>query len=249
VSGDPLSQTEIAIPLGDGRTSFSLLNQTGSGHFVIYLHGLASHPGRTLPFYLAQELAGHGFDVLRLGQYDTRDGARQLIDCTLATHVADLHTAIVYVQQQYQPKTLHLIGHSFGGQTILAAKAGVTSAILLDPSHPSVNPFRNARHVKELDAYLRASGGLEYLVGPAMVKEFEATTETGLTNGYHTPSLIITAGASVLAKSGTLYAKALQDHTLTKQVTIAGADHSFNTPTHLAAVAKHSLGWLQEHTK
>ncbi|MDF2461257.1 MAG: hypothetical protein K0S68_660 [Candidatus Saccharibacteria bacterium] len=243
-----MSQELVEIPLHDGKTSYSLLNRGGHDDFVIYLHGLASHTGRTLPYFLANYLSAKGFNVLRLGLYDSRPKARRMRDCTLDTHIHDLNTAVDYVRAEYKPKHIHVIGHSYGGLTILLGKPDVTSAILLDPSHPDVNPFRKAKYVKELDAYLRSSSGLDYLIGPAMVKEFNALEDSGFSTGYHTPSLIVTAEGSILAKTGPLYARALEEQTEVEQVTIPGADHSFSTNEDQSSLAAHCLAWLKEHS-
>jgi acetyl esterase/lipase len=171
-----------------------------------------------------------------------------MVDCTLETHIRDLNTAVDYVRSEYKPKRIHVAGHSYGGITILLGKPDVTSAILIDPSHPNVNAFRKAKYVKELDAYLRSSAGLEYLVGPAMVEEYNALESDGFTSGYHTPSLIVTAGNSVLAKTGPLYARALSDQTEIKHEIIESADHSFSTVHFQSELAKHSVTWLKDHS-
>jgi pimeloyl-ACP methyl ester carboxylesterase len=239
-----VSQELIKIPLADGKLSYSLLNRADSDEFVIYLHGLASHTGRTLPFTIANHLNTHGFNVLRLGLYDERERARKVRECTLETHTHDLNTAVDFVRAEYKPKRIHVIGHSFGGLTILLGNPNVDSAILLDPSHPDINPFRKAQYVAELDAYLRSSCGLDYLIGPAMVEEYNALEDGGFTSGYHIPSLIITAEDSSLAKTGPLYARALADQTEIKQVTIAGAGHGFLEK--MDEVTSRCLDWLKQ---
>ena len=238
-------QQLVEIPLPDGKVSYSLLNRADSDDFVIFLHSLASHTARTLPYLFAYHLQAHGFNVLRLGQYDHRDHGRKLVDCTMAIHAQDLNTAISYVHTTYNPKRIHVVGHSFGGPTILLAKPKAISAILLDPSHPSRNPFRDARYIKELDLYVKSSSGLDYHIGPAMVKEAESWNHTDLTAGYSLPTLIISAGASPLMEVAPAYLAGLQADV--KQTIIEGADHTFSAPVFINPLLHECVAWLKDH--
>jgi pimeloyl-ACP methyl ester carboxylesterase len=238
-------ETSLRMPLPDGQAAYGKLRPGDKPELVIFAHGLASGPGRTLPTAFAHYFADQGYPVLRFGFYDERPDARKLEGCTLAIHIADLQAVFTYAQAKLDYDRIHLIGHSFGGLTIVGAHLPAASAVLLDPSHPSYNPFREARYIEPLDRYTFRGNGMQYLIGPAMVKEAGQLTAEDVIPGHQSPTLVVSAMGSVLAKTCVKYA---EDIPGAKLVQVDGADHSFSVDEHLDQALLESHRWIGAHS-
>jgi pimeloyl-ACP methyl ester carboxylesterase len=238
-------ETSLRMPLPDGKAAYGKLRPGDKRELIIFAHGLASGPGRTLPTAFAHYFADLDYPVLRFGFYDERPDARKLVDCTLAIHIADLEAVFAYAKETLSFERIHLIGHSFGGLTIVGAHLPAASAVLLDPSHPSFNPFREAEYIKPLDRYTFRGNGMQYLIGPDMVKEAEHLTADDVVPGHQAPTLVISATGSELAKTCVKYAEQIPD---AKLVEVDGADHSFSSDDYLDQALMESRRWIGAHS-
>ncbi len=101
----------------------------------IIVHGLPGNMDEDFYYSATRWFEKHGFSTFRFNLYDYRKGARQLMDCTLKTHGADLDIAVRYFRK-HGVKKIFVAGHSFGGLTILCSHdQNFDGAVLLDPSY------------------------------------------------------------------------------------------------------------------
>ena len=100
----------------------------------IVVHGLPGSIYDGLHERATRWFAKQGFASFRFNLYDWQKDARQLIDCTLKTHAADLDAIIRYFRKR-GVKKIYVAGHSFGGPTIfLSRDQDFDAAVLWDPS-------------------------------------------------------------------------------------------------------------------
>lgn len=98
---------------------------------IFMVHGLTSTM-HDYAFKRAADFFSTKHDVYRFNLYDGEKGARMMRNCTLRTHADDLDTVLKKFGKKY--KHIFLIGHSYGGPTIMLSKMkGVTAVSLWDP--------------------------------------------------------------------------------------------------------------------
>jgi hypothetical protein len=96
-------------------------------HFLLDVIGLLS-------YLAARYLFEKGISSLRLFMYDFSPNTRNLLDCTLETHVEDFDAVIAELRNR-GGKKIFGVGHSFGGITILRSDSKLDGAVLWDPTH------------------------------------------------------------------------------------------------------------------
>lgn len=127
-------ETTWTLITPDGATIYGRKNagRMPSRAAVFIVHGLNCSM-YDYPYKRAADALSRDYDVYRFNLYDGQDGGRRLLDCTLQTHADDLNTVLRHFAPDYD--CVFLIGHSYGGLTImLAAPENITAASLWDPS-------------------------------------------------------------------------------------------------------------------
>ncbi len=163
---------------------------------IFIVHGLTGHMNE----YAIKRAADYfhsSYDVYRFNLYDGEEGARQLINCSIKTHADDLNTVLSEFSGLY--KKIFLIGHSYGGTTIMCANpSNITAVSLWDPSF-NLNriqkdfvqiPFVN-------NDYYVLNWGNSYLIGKDMYDEAGKLDENACINlakDFLSPVQVIHAG-------------------------------------------------------
>ncbi len=103
---------------------------------VVLVHGRPGSGNDLLQYLGARYLSEHGLSSLRMFLYDYDINTRNLLDCTLQTHVNDFDVVIKYLRSKNVPKVF-AVGHSYGGLTVLRSNTNLDGIVLWDPSHGS----------------------------------------------------------------------------------------------------------------
>lgn len=181
----------------DGATIYGVANSSGQADTAVFIvHGLTGH----MYEYQHKRAADHfapRFDVYRFNLYDGREGARALVDCTIATHAADLQTVLARFAGRY--RRVFLIGHSYGGPTIMRANpGGITAVSLWDPSYDLRGVQEQFKKSYVADgAYYQVNWGTSYLIGRAMFEEaarMDAALCERLAREFSAPVQVVLAG-------------------------------------------------------
>lgn len=130
-------ETEWVIDTPDGAKIYGVTVKTRSNpskKAVLIVNGLGCfyfyHPYSAAAAFFVD----HGYDVIRFNFCDAREKARNILECTLETFVADFHQVLDKHRGIYEG--LYLAGHSYGGLIIMIANPkGVAAASLWDPSY------------------------------------------------------------------------------------------------------------------
>jgi dienelactone hydrolase len=239
-----ITERILNIPTPDSKLIYGkLLGDVPHKPLVVIAHGLTGKADGRLPFNAACYFANQGFNVYRFNFYYHKERARDILDCTLASQADDLDTVVDYFIAQ-GIKDITVIGHSFGGLTILlSTRQNFNRAVLWEPSHPKVDVFKKAIFNKDLNAFVLKQG-TNYLFGRPMVEHYQNLKIDKFVEARKTPTLIASGGASVLAETNKQYYQALE---VDKHFfEIAGADHGFTTPGAQTELLDKTLAWLKQ---
>jgi pimeloyl-ACP methyl ester carboxylesterase len=234
----------LNIPTPDNKLIYGkLIDEPTSKPLVIIMHGLTGNHDARIPFNAAWFFADSGFSTYRFSFYFGQNKARDIMDCTLATQAEDLDAVVTHFRKQGVEK-IYVIGHSFGGLTILLSKQqDYDKAVLWEPSHPKVNVFKNTIFNKSLGGYVYKSG-VDYLISRAMVDHFNGLKIDDYVATRKVPTLIIGGGSSGLAGTNRSYYDALP---VDKEfIEIENSDHGFTVEGAQEQVFHKTLHWLKQ---
>lgn len=236
-------EKKIKISASDGKKIYGVLNGFLNSPLIVFVHGLTGFLDEHQFFNAASFFTKHGFACFRFNLYDGAKDARKLEECTLETHASDLDRVIKYFRKG-GVKKIFVVGHSYGGKTVLASKdKDFNGVVLWDPSHRSSGLFDKAEYIKELDVYL-LSWAYRVLIGKKMVAdEKESKTEEKISE-IKVPIKIICAGKGVLIKGGKwYYQRANQPKNFS---VIKKATHCFGEEGVEKKLFEETLSWIKK---
>jgi len=217
---------------------------------VVMMHGRPGSGNGLLQYLGARYLHEQGLSTLRLWMYDWEPGTRNLLDCTLDTHVHDFEAVVTYLRAQ-GVKTLFAEGHSYGGITILKSSAKLDGAVLWDPTHsgywlerPDGDPEFPERTIGEFSIGLVGASSVIARKSDDYDHALADTTEWAAHKGY--PLEVISAGKGVMVHLGEQYVDVADEPK--KHVVIADARHSFEDSDEvLLQLFKETADWFKEN--
>ncbi len=223
---DIKKEQEIKIPIGEDKFIYGTLRGSLENPLIIFVHGFTGHRDEHIFFNGARFFEERGISSFRFNLYDWNKDARKLEECTLSLHAEDLDKVVKFFRDK-GVKKIFVIGHSFGGLTVLLSKnQDFDRAILWDASD---NPAKvtESTHIKELDRYY-VSGQESYgfTIGKAMVEENEQLKPYDLIQKFKKPIKIIVAGDGDLVKAGEKYFEIANNPK--SFCSIPNAKHNFN---------------------
>lgn len=125
----------LKIPLSKRKVIFGTLAYKGSKprKLVILVHGLCGNEHWPPLLQASRYFKDKGYATYSLNLYSWQKGARRFRDTSLSVHAQDLNAVISFFKARY--RSIFIIGHSFGGLTILRAQpVGISGVSLWDPS-------------------------------------------------------------------------------------------------------------------
>lgn len=212
---------------------------------VILIHGLTGFMDEHLFYNGARYFYNQGISSLRFNLYDWQQDARKLTDCTIRTHAEDLNVVIEYLKQN-GAKSIHAMGHSYGGPTILLANHNqLKSIVLWDPAYGDIfNDTDPAIYVKELNAY-RIRWGTDILIGSDMRQEAKDVDWNNLTANTTVPLKIIGAGRGELGEGGKVYVGKTKGPK--ELFIIENATHGFSEEGVAEELFAESMSWVKKY--
>lgn len=221
----------FVLPAADGAAIYGYLDQAASAQrserLVVCSHGLTGSPNE-YHFKQAQRyFNAAGYDVVRFFYYTAEPGARRLKDTTLRIHANDLNAVCDHFRPGY--RQLFVIGHSYGGLTMLLARPDAAAYAFWDSAFvPYPSLWRDgATFAPSLHAYL-LHWSSDHVIGAAMMEEARAITDAtarGLAASVKPPSLVAVAGRPTREIPGGGLYDSLGCRK--SQIGIPGADHGF----------------------
>ena len=168
-------EKEIKIKTLDGHVIYGVLNSKKSNKLIIFIHGLTGHKNEHIFYNASKYFTQNGFDTFRFDLYTGQKDGRTLSGTTIKIHAQDTNSVVNYFKNNY--KKIFLVGHSYGGPTILVSDHTFISALVL--WDPSANYGKNKGwsaedkliFVKSLNKYI-LNWGSEFLIGKQMRDEW-----------------------------------------------------------------------------
>lgn len=219
-------EKQIKIRTPDKKIIYGTLRGSLKNPLVIFVHGLGGHKDEHIFFNGARFLEKNGFSAFRFDLYNYKADARKLQDCTLSLHAKDLDTVIRYFRNK-GVKTVFVVGHSFGGPTILLSKRqDFNKVVLWDPSIRTNDLEKEFHYIKEFNSYY-ADWGAAVIIGKEMVEEGKLIKPPLLIRQIHVPIKLIFAGKGELKERDwkRYFDNANQPKAM---AVISNASHNFN---------------------
>ena len=241
-------QIKIKIP-GTKKYIYGVLRGSVRQPLVILVHGLTGHRDAHIFYNGARFLERHGFSSFRFNLYDFAKDARKLDECTLQTHADDLDAVVAYFRKNGVRK-ICVIGHSYGGPTILLSrKKDFDVVVLWDPTYgKSVALKKDVVYLRGLRKYYLAGWSCKIMVGKEMVDFSEKVSDMKSNDwiaSMHVPVKIILAEKSMHVERGRgYYAPANQPKAF---AIVKNADHCFNTDGTEEQLFKETLSWIRKY--
>lgn len=247
----PEETLSIPLPQTHDLHIKGVLRGTLDKPVVVIMHGRPGHGNGLLEYLGAHYLHEQGFTTLRLWMYAWDAGTRNLVDCTLDTHVADFETVLAYLRTR-GVQQVFAIGHSYGGLTILKSTAKLEGAVLWDPMHsgywmerPDGDPEFPERAIGEYSIGLAGAGFVASQKTNDYDRALDDTTQWAAQKGY--PLEVISAGKGVLTRLGKQYIDAADEPK--KHVIIPDAKHPFDDSDDVVSqLLIETAAWLKEIT-
>lgn len=241
-------ETNLKIPTQDGKMIYARLRGPIDKPLVVFVHGLGGRMDQHIFYNGARFLKKHGISSIRFNLYSWEADARKLDECTLKIHSSDLDTVIAHARQNGASKII-VIGHSYGGPTILFSKDKNYDAVVLwDPSYGYPDSFKRSEYVEALRLY-KATWEFNVLIGEKMIEEaknIEHWEDEAIRN-LRVPIKIISAGQSHLVKGCKRYFELANEPK--EYVVVEGAGHTFDEEGAEERLLEETFSWISSHNK
>jgi len=230
-----MPETPYTLPTPDNKTIYGVKNVSvkPATAAIFMVHGLTGNMYE-YPFKRAADVfSAQGYDVYRFNLYDGQEAGRKLVDCTLLTHAEDLNTVMAKFSPTYTKN--FVIGHSYGGPTIMLANPkGLTAASLWDPSY-NIEKMSNdfSEFYGKIGDYLTINWGVSYLLNPAMEEHAGTLNEPAciqLAEAFNAPVQVVLAGDGYYVKQNLSYHSHGKPENLPKnrRDVVPGTQHCFH---------------------
>lgn len=222
-------EKSLKIKLSEKFSLYGKFNGSFDKPLFIIVHGLPGNMDEEFYYSSTRWFDKNGFSTFRFNLYGHQKDARQLMDCALETHSADLDAIIRYFRKR-GVKKIFIAGHSFGGLTILCSREQDFNGVALwDPSYKisftkTEYGLPGGKYIKEINGYLM-KWGINIIISKAMAEEVDLLQWNSITKNFKAPFKIILAGKGVLKNAK----KYLNNTKVEKDLIIINeATHHFN---------------------
>lgn len=237
-------EEEIKVSLKNKKYIYGILRGSLKNPLVIFVHGFTGSKNEHQFFNGARFFEKNGFATFRFDLYSWKENARKLEECTLSLHGQDLDIVVEYFRNKGVKKTF-VVGHSFGGVTVLLSKKkGFNAAVLWDPSdNPAAVTF--SEYVKELDKYyVTYDTSYGFTIGKLMYEENKNLKPFKLIAALNVPVKVIVAGLGILVKGGEKYFQAAKEPKAL--AVIPNATHCFDEEGTEEKLFQETLDWINK---
>ena len=169
------------------------------------------------------------YDVYRFNLYGGQDGARDILECTLADHADDINAVLTHFAGSYDKA--FVIGHSYGGPSVMLANPkNITAVSLWEPTFDLKkwqDEYKNVFHEKD-DSFVVGAGVYTLIGKPlyASARKLDDAACSKLAKEFTCPVQVVLGGESVLANMPHSY-HSFNRHKGSHQVVIPNAGHCF----------------------
>lgn len=238
-------EEEIKIPLENKKYIYGTLRGSLGKPLVIFVHGFTGYKNEHQFFNAARFFEKKELSTFRFDLYSWKEDARKLEDCTLSLHGQDLDVVVKYFRNKGVRK-IFVVGHSFGGVSVLLSKKKNFDATVLWDSSGDKDVKLKAKYIKEIDKYYYVGeSAFKFTISREMYEENNNKLKPSqLIKDFHMPIKIIVAGAGVLIDEGKQF---LQNANEPKFfAVIQGATHCFDEDGVEDRLFQETSNWFKE---
>lgn len=238
-------EEEIKIPLEKKKYIYGILRGSLDKPLVIFVHGFPGFKNEHQFFNASRFFEKNGFSAFRFDLYSWMADARKLEDCTLSVHGQDLDIVVEYFRNK-GVKKIFVVGHSFGGVTVLLSKKKDFDAVVLWDSSGDKDVKLKAKYIKEIDKYYyEGESAYGFTISREMYEENNNKVKPSeLIKEFHMPIKIIVAGKGVLTEEGKQFLNNANDPK--SFATIQGATHCFDEDGAEENLFKETYNWFRD---
>ncbi len=241
-----MQEHKFTLPTADGKTIYGVRTGDATKPAVVVVHGYARHANDYQLKRFAQ-LTETQFCTYRFNLYDGRENARHAHDCTFATHALDIAGMLEMVKSQHEK--IFMLGHSFGGPSIMVANPeGVAAVSLWDPSYNIFQAQKDfASRYEDAGEYYLLQAGFSCTMSKRMYdagSQFTQAKCAALSADAKFPVQVVLAGAGYYADKGESF-DTLNTHGHRRDV-VPDADHSFWDGNTADIATLHSVSWFNQ---
>ena len=248
-----MHETTWDIGASDGKDIFGISNipESPNGAHVVIVHGLTGNPYEYALKRGADALCGAGYTVHRLALYWSGETRRNMHETTLSLHASDLNDVIAAKCPSVEK--LFLIGHSYGGPTIMMANPeNVTAVSLWDPTFDAKSmiwedPDVTSAQTEIGGGRILEEGRISMVFNAEMIAEgllLDEDKSVSLAENFNGPVQVITAGESVYADQKLSYNSAGNSQNVREFV--EGTDHCFYEGNTCDVLLDKTLKWFNQ---
>lgn len=242
-------EKNIEIPTSDKKVIYGTFTASisRSKKVIIFVHGLTGHRNEHQFFNAAPYFSKKGFNVFRFDLYGEGKNARNFCDTSLSIHGSDTHRVYDYFKKKGFTK-IFLVGHSYGGPSILLSKSPASAVVWWDPTFDVSKIYRRKEVWKDPSSGMRfIDWGIPMRVSDSYIRDAKKLTPARAlrwVGEWHVPLKIISAGRGVLMGGAKKYlsrVSAAKEH-----VIIPGAGHNFNEEGTEQKLFRETLSWIRK---
>ncbi len=238
-------EKDIKIKIGQ-KYIYGTLRGSLKNPLIIFVHGLTGQMNEHIFFNGARYFGKKGFSSFRFNLYGSEKDARKLEECNLAIHARDLDFIIDYFWKN-GVKKIFIIGHSYGGPTVLLSKKDFQGIVFWDPTHNPKELMSPAKVKPVKSQNVRAlNWGFRIIIGQKMINEakmIDGNQIKRMIARSNIPFKVIAAGQGHLVKQGKKYYSSA-DNQKSFEV-IKRASHCFDEEGAEEELFKKTNNWLK----
>lgn len=239
-------QKIIKIKTKDGFVIYGDLLSASkrSNKLVIFCHGFTGNRNEHIHFNGAQYFTKKGFDTFRFDFYNGEKGARHFEQTKISQHGQDITTVVNHFSKKY--KKIYLVGHSFGGTSLLFANPSKVSAMVFwDASYINSIAFKKEFSYKKERGGYTTDWGMAVIVGKEFAEELCAFPDCyELIKNIKVPVKFVGASNCNVKEAKKYFANANEPKSI---AVIKDADHNFNSPDTEQKLFEETYAWVKKY--
>jgi pimeloyl-ACP methyl ester carboxylesterase len=241
-----VSEISLVLDLpNSNKRIYCLLRDIDDAPVVVFVHGLGGNMHEHVHYNGARAAEVGGFAALRVNLYGGEADSRNLMDCSVDTHVDDLRVVLEHLRGQ--GRRIALIGHSLGGLVVQRTDRNLfDAAVLWDPTDVQTKHFSDwddATFMDEIGMWVM-HWGVDCLVSAELADSWWRG-EPDRHDLEHPTKVICAGNNSWLKLACRRYADAQSGPSTL--VEIPNADHCFNTEDSAEQLHAETMSWLTQH--
>ncbi|AKH32454.1 hypothetical protein XF24_00089 [candidate division SR1 bacterium Aalborg_AAW-1] len=206
-------------------TYSSVNNQKG---LIVFVHGLTSSKDEPILSQGELYFNSKGYSTFRFNLYDELGNERKLSNVSLSDHIQDINDVIDYFLKKGETNII-LIGHSFGGLSLLYSDLKHVSKLVLWDSSIGGEELLGDVYEDDQGKYIDRGDQYKRYISDTLYEDFciDPIDNIQQLKSLKLPIIIIAAEEG-LQDPALLYAESIHQ----KAFIIAGADHIFSDDNH-----------------